>query len=477
MPSDFRNSTPLLCDLGTTFYVHDHISGQRMSAPIFWEVVAEKSNRLASAQLGKCAKILICEDRPIATLVSLFSCWAAGYCAVLVSPFLSDDEYARVEMYVKVAAALGRIEKGWDEDRGLSTGPLGRDDPALVMMTSGTIGEPKGVVLSLGSLQKRLRLNLHKISPEVLRSTLCVLPLSFGHGLIGNTLTALCADGDVHFWVRPRATELAGFSKKLEEWDITFLSSVPAFWQLVLRFSPPPERPLQRVHVGSAPLSKQLWQEIATWAGTDRVFNMYGMTETANWISGEVYSTSVKDGCVGEIWGGDFRVLVNGTLHESGRGEVLIGSPSPMLGYLRADGSIDDSNVIGWFPTGDVGELSKDGSLCLVGRLKNEINVGGFKVLCEEVDALLERNEEVAEACAFAVEDPVSGEIVGAAVSGPAKIDLDRLKNWCRSRARREAIPSLLFQLETLPRTERGKLDRKAVREVILQKSDPAQHV
>jgi acyl-coenzyme A synthetase/AMP-(fatty) acid ligase len=101
---------------------------------------------------------------------------------------------------------------------------------------------------------------------------------------------------------------VAGFAILAELIDthgITFMSSVPAMWRIVLRASPAPQkRSLRRVHVGSAPLSLELWESIARWCGTRRIVNTYGTTETANWIGGHsLEDGDVADGLVGRPWG------------------------------------------------------------------------------------------------------------------------------------------------------------------------------
>ncbi len=102
----------------------------------------------------------------------------------------------------------------------------------------------------------------------------------------------------------------------------------------------------------------------------------------------------------------------------------------------------------------------------LTGRIKDEINRAGLKVQPAEIDALLERHPAVVEACVFGLADAVSGEIVAAAVRlAPGEnVTAAALEDWCRARLRREAIPERWFMVDKLPRNERGKIDRNAVR-------------
>ena len=78
-----------------------------------------------------------------------------------------------------------------------------------------------------------------------------------------------------------------------------------------------PQHSPQRVHIGSAPLSQKLWRDVADWCGTENVFNTYGMTETANWISGgTLHESAGQDGFVGKPWGGSFKAMRDGKLFD-----------------------------------------------------------------------------------------------------------------------------------------------------------------
>src|SRR5262249_46990254 len=102
----------------------------------------------------------------------------------------------------------------------------------------------------------------------------------------------------------------------------------------------------------------------------------------------------------------------------------------------------------------------------LTGRIKDEINRAGFKVQPAEIDMVIEAHPAVAEACVFGIPDPVSGEIVGAAVrlKEGAAAESAAIQRWCRGRLRREAVPERWFMVDAIPRSARGKVNRDAVR-------------
>ncbi|MEJ8563199.1 fatty acid--CoA ligase family protein [Yoonia sp. GPGPB17] len=402
--------------------------------------------------------------------MSLFAVWKCGACAVMVNPAIKAGE--RQNVIATTGAAL------WLDDNSMKELPpqaehlYDIDGAALILMTSGTTGTPKGVTHSIDGLRQRLAANLTAIGPTVMKNTLCTLPLFFGHGLIGNALTALYAGQ--HLWLLPKIEipQMSNFGATLDQHEITFFSSVPSFWKMILATSPPPQGAMQRVHVGSAPLSLALWESIANWCGTKAVFNSYGMTETANWISGGAFSdVGRSDGYVGQPWGGEFRVLRDNGLHSHGEGQVAVKSPGQMLGFWRNPEKTREVMLGDYMLTGDLGHLAKDQSLTLVGRTKNEINVAGIKVLAEEVDMLLEGHAHVAEACSFGIPDPISGQRVAALVRPTSNtLDTMELIAWCRENARTDAVPSKIEFVTEIPKNDRGKIARIEAQKQMVEK-------
>jgi acyl-coenzyme A synthetase/AMP-(fatty) acid ligase len=449
-----------------------HLSMASMRAAVFGLLDSHFVSKIAPKET-----IVIGLSDPVAVLTALFAAWANGNLAVLVNPGLKPIEKANVIDHTCASHWFGdgaeALEASLSANRtkringSFHPAPLNVDDPALVLMTSGTTGTPKGIVHSVRTLKARLVLNNSFMPSDIMQNTLCVLPLFFGHGLIGNCLTPLAAGQNIHLWPSPNITEISQFGNILDEHQITFLSSVPTFWKLVLRLERPEHLSLKRVHIGSAPLSVANWAAVKDWTGCDAIFNMYGMTETANWIGGgDLQDAHGRDGFVGKIWGGRYAIkLENGEIKAQGRGEVVVNSPSTMLGYLNAEQQTKDAFSGEWFCTGDIGELSENGELTLVGRNKTEINRGGIKILAEEIDMMLERHPAIAEACAFGIPDDISGEAVAAAVVLKENVQISQaeLRKWCLTQVRTEAVPGRIYIVDAIPKNDRGKIVRRDV--------------
>jgi len=136
-----------------------------------------------------------------------------------------------------------------------------------------------------------------------------------------------------------------------------------------------------------------------------------------------------------------------------------------MTGYFRRKDLTDQAIRNGWFHTGDIGQVCQDGRIFLTGRQKYEINKGGMKVMPEDIDELLERHDLIDEACAFSVPDDIAGETVGVAITTRSgqRVDLNELKIWCRAHLAGEKVPDHWFQLDAIPKTDRGKINRSNV--------------
>ncbi|WP_173930928.1 class I adenylate-forming enzyme family protein [Chelativorans sp. Marseille-P2723] len=445
-------------------------SGATIDKQELWRQIETRAKALAKAGVvGGCAAVA--HRNPLACLRDIFALWTVGAMALVVNPAITAEERANVMTTTGAMALLDGEEIHRSTVRSVFTGPLHIEAPALTLMTSGTTGHPKGIVHTQRSLSSRIALNVAAIGSADLERSLCVLPLHFGHGLIGNVLTVLAAGGTLYLWPQPGIEEMQGFGPLVDREQITFMSSTPSFWKVAMRLSPRPEWKMRRVHVGSAPLSAEAWSSIAGWIGTRRVLNMYGMTETANWIAGaSLEDREPTDGFVGKPWGGTWAVLDGeGNIRNKGFGEVLVASPSIMTCYLGMEDATAAAFIGPWFRTGDIGMIAEDGGLTLVGRIKHEINRGGIKIPAEEIDLLLERHPHVEEACAFPLADPVAGEAVAAAVVLRKGGEVEAIKAWCRERCRPEAVPTRIFPLDAIPRNDRGKIVRDHVREEALR--------
>jgi acyl-CoA synthetase (AMP-forming)/AMP-acid ligase II len=431
--------------------------------------------------------------------VDLAAIWSLGACAVPVDPRLTGFE---IETLARAAAPRFSLWKGPPEPlvaRGLSRAgvetidveedggapspagrrlpPVGLDTDALILFTSGTTGDPKGVVHTHRSLQARWGALRHSLGVEPFRRSLCLLPTHFGHGLICNSLFPWLS-GQHLFLLPPfKADLLADLGGLLDEHRITFVSSVPTVWRVALKTGRPPRgKTLERVFCGSAPLSAHLWEQVRAWTGTPNVWNAYGITETGSWLAGtSVPGFTPEDGLIGEAWGGEIRILRAGDTGAGflpddrcapgEAGHVWVRTPALMRGYFGRDDLTAAVVSAGWLLTGDIGMLDRRGWLYLRGREREEINKGGMKVYPGDIDAVAERFDQTGDVCTFAVEDALLGQEIGIALvlRDATEATLRGLHQWMALHLAKHQMPRRWYLVDEIPRTSRGKVNRALV--------------
>ena len=352
------------------------------------------------------------------------------------------------------------------------------DQAALILFTSGTTGQPKGVVHTHRSLRARWITLQQNLGLAKFRRTLCLLPTHFGHGLICNCLFPWLFGQDLFILPPFDSAAVVELGKILDEHEITFMSSVPSVWRLALKVSGPPQsKKLERVFCGSAPLSAFLWQQIQEWTGTREVFNAYGITETGSWVAGTtVPNFTPEDGFIGEPWGAVVRILKSSRteelpaqMQECAPGEpgyIWLNTPALMQGYFERDDLTNQVVNQGWFMTGDIGVLDERGLLYLRGREREEINKGGMKVYPGDIDAVAERFEGVSDVCCFGYDDnSLYGQNIGVALVMNDANDgrLRHLYDWMKRHLATHQMPVRWYVVNEIPRSSRGKINRTKV--------------
>lgn len=433
-------------------------------------------------------RVMIAHGGTADFFADLFAVWGVGASALCLNQSITQNEFDNLISFSKPAGvcfaadaklvAPGHVKPIVTSDAvecssasaDMLSFPYPADKEALVLFTSGTTGDPKGVVHTFGSLLARLEMNLAHFDSGVLDKTLCVLPTHFGHGLIGNCLTPLVGGHSLFLNSSKGIMGALQLGALIDAHEITFMSSVPSYWKIALKGMPPKNANLKQINIGSAPLGGDLLSLVSDWSKCLILKNMYGITETANWISGSAGNADIDDGCVGLPWGGEVNVSTKDGYEKIGAGEICVKSDALMQGYLNRPNLTAEVLKNGYFHTGDKGEISADGIITLTGRLKSEINRAGMKISPEEIDLLLERHDDISEVCCFGLEDEISGEIVAVALVLNQGCELEdmALKKWCATYIRPECIPERIFRLDEIPKTDRGKINRMVVKKACL---------
>ena len=478
------------------------LTGRLWDRRTVMEQVAARIGRCRSRCMSRGDRVLFLHGNTIELFVDLLAVRSLGGCVIPIDSRLTQYEVetlARAALprfalaqrtvdgaiaaslskgNVEVLESSGKIETRSRTQAGSLSGDLlSLDQPALILFTSGTTGQPKGVVHTHRSLRARWMSLRQCLGLARFRRTLCLLPTHFGHGLICNCLFPWLSGQDLFLLPPFKPNLLMQLGSILDEQRITFFSSVPTIWRLMLKTAKPPQSAsVERVFCGSAPLSAALWSGIQQWTGTKEVFNAYGITETGSWVAGTTMPNfAVEDGLIGEPWGAVIRVLKTADTNvppafaeEVAAGEagfLWINTPALMQGYLGREDLTGKVVTQGWFSTGDIGLVDERGYLYLRGRQREEINKGGAKVFPGDVDAVAEQFAGTLDVCSFGYVDSLYGENVGIALilKEPRVETLRALHEWMHSRLAKYQMPQRWSVLEEIPRTSRAKVNREQV--------------
>jgi fatty-acyl-CoA synthase len=341
------------------------------------------------------------------------------------------------------------------------------DSAALLVYTSGTTGRPKAAVHTQGNLLANMVAACEAQALTAADVVLTVLPLFHVGGLCIQTLPALYAGASVLLHARfDAAATLAAIAQHRP----TLTLQVPATMKALI------EHPdwattdlscLRAVWAGSSTLPAAL--VAAFLARGVPLCNVYGATETGPFSIAlpPAHAASHAGSCGWPARGVEVRL---GDARD-GVGELLLRAPHVARRYWPDLPAVDAE---GWFHSGDLARQAADGSYTVVGRAKDMVISGGENIYPAEIEHLLASHPLVAECAVLGLPDAQWGEVVAAVVvlkdqKGmiPASNGLDVLSNWestlagfLRERIARYKLPRRWVQLDTLPRTALGKVQK-----------------
>ncbi|HUZ73911.1 MAG TPA: class I adenylate-forming enzyme family protein [Stellaceae bacterium] len=467
------------------------------------QAVTDIAHHLRGLGVGPGDRVLLLADERLEKLLLWFGIWRLGATVCPLNIELNAQHMA--ELTASIAPKLVVLEKGLDRDtlvggstapcirfgtysadpkrpdsgdeffaampRGGNGGALGErnaaGDMAAIICTSGTTAKPKLVVLDHAFYWLS---GLSTIDIVGLTDRDRILEYrSFGweSPQILTLMPFLETGATLHI---ARRFSHSRFFEWIARHDITFAAGVPTVVNMLLNtplgFTAADIPSLRCMTCSTAPLTGDQWRRFETMYGIT-LLQLYGMSE-AGWVCGNRHDDR-HIGTVGRpalhqefaIVDGDGRPCPAGI-----EGEVTCGGPQTALGYLRADGMLDPIRGTR-FKTGDLAVMTEDGFVTVTGRTKDLIIRGGVNISPLEVDAVLLAHPGLGEAAAVGVPDPIYGEEVVCYVVPKDGSGLDEaaVLGWCASRLPLPKRPKHAVLIAELPKNDRGKVRRDALRE------------
>jgi long-chain acyl-CoA synthetase len=407
-------------------------------------IVASTAITLADYGVRPGDRVMIVSENSLAPAAILLAASEIDAWSVIVNPRLSEREIDLIRDHSGARRVFYTVEvsdnarQHADRHRAaivtlhrlgtLGIGPLNKQtapEPvatdrsrqvAALVYTSGTTGNPKGVMLTHRNVLFSARVVGSQRGVTPADTAYCVLPMSHIVGYSAILIASLMFGCTVQ--LVPRYDPAALVSAIADE-GITLLFGVPATYQRLLEhkavagIAKLPRGKLRSLSVAGAPLDLTLKSEIETEFGLP-LLNAYGITECAPGISSVRASAPRSDNAVGPLIAGIEARLVKpggGAVAPREVGELHVRGPNVMRGYYRApEATAAAIDRDGWFNTGDLARFESD-ILFIVGRTKELIIRSGFNVYPAEVEAVLNEHPAV-----------VQSAVVGRAVMGNEEV-------------------------------------------------------
>lgn len=353
------------------------------------------------------------------------------------------------------------------------------DDDCCIVYTSGTTGRPKGVLFDHARVLQHATVACLEYEIDHNSRYLIQIP----HNSSVNITIAPClVVGAALGFADSRSFDPVDYARIVEQEAVTHSFLVPTQLMRLLDRLPRSRdhqlAGLVTLGYGSSPISPQRLAELVDRFGP--IFNqLYGMAEIASIgtiLRKEDHLSGLADrpellGSAGRAsYGVDVRVVdEDGHDIEPGeRGEVVFAGPHVMKQYYRDPERTNEVLIDGWMHSGDVAEVSEDGFVFIVDRLKNLIIRGGLNIAPTEIENVLYRHPAVLEATVVGIPDPEWGEAILAAVAltDGASVDPDALRLHCRqSELTSIKIPERIEIVDSLPKNAVGKIEKQTIRD------------
>jgi long-chain acyl-CoA synthetase len=459
-------------------------SGVHWSYAEFDRASEDLADHLRAAGVQRNDRVLLLVENCAAAVATLHAAWRIGAVIIPFNARQTEAEVARVVKHATPAAIVmtGHISPdatahgarmGAEEISGaFGTLLLARrapdpdpvlEDVAVLLYTTGTTGDPKGVMLTHDNVRfgGTASSMLRRMTPDDV--VYGALPMSHVFGLI-SVLTGACYTG-AHVMIEARFSAQKLYQAAMD--GVTIIPAVPQMHALVMQYTK--EQGMQHlgapklryVSSGGAPLDPA-WKRKAEAFYELPLQNGFGMTETASGASATDNPIGSPDISVGPVTPGTEARIDADAPGGNGidEGEVLVRGPHVMKGYYR--NPVETAKALdadGWLHTGDLGKIDADGRLYILGRSKELIIHGGFNVYPPEVEAALNDHPQVIQSAVVGRTKDGDEEVLAfVQVSDADRPDVEELRQFIKERLTGYKRPKHIVLTTALPAAPTGKL-------------------
>ncbi|CAM1366015.1 amino acid adenylation domain-containing protein [Tenacibaculum xiamenense] len=448
-----------------------------------------KSNQVArylqSQGVQKDSLVGICMERSLEMIVAMFGILKSGGAYVPIDPTYPKD---RIDYMIEdtgttllLSSSSSKevigdrtdittvcLNSNWDKIAGFSNKKLKinitPDSLAYIIYTSGSTGKPKGVMIEHQNMLNLVNWGIRNFEDSLSLGMLASTSINFDLSIFEIFVT-LSAGSKIHL--------VDSLLSVLEETGISvsLINTVPSVLQGLLDAGKIPTT-VRTINLAGEPLLPSLVNRIYEESSVRKIYDLYGPSEATT------YSTFTKRALngiqtIGKPIANTQAYIVDADMNLAPLGvvgELCIGGKGVARGYLNREELTEEKFVANPFKDGDrlykTGDLARwlsDGTLEYLGRKDNQVKIRGYRIELGEIETALSALPEVSQSCVLAKEDALGNKRLVGYVVIDGKFNKQEIQQKIRVSLPDYMVPSIWVELEEMPLTANGKLDRKAL--------------
>jgi acyl-CoA synthetase (AMP-forming)/AMP-acid ligase II len=475
----------ILGDHGTLTYAEFEKKLENVSSVLF--------NRYGSRK-----KILLMADNTPFFIISYLSIIYSGNIAVLVETRISKTDLTQINETSSLSGALVQakycpyfedspfdiinetiLQEEGDREFFLHPIPdnMQDDDIAVIIFTSGSTGTKKGVMLTHKNLIANTGSIIEYLGLNETDRMCVVLPFFYCYGA-SLLHTHLRVGGSIVLNQKPF---LSSVIKDIDTNQCTGFAGVPSTYQILInktRFLQQEFPSLRYFTQAGGQLPNRYIKILTDHFPEKKIYVMYGATEATarlSYLPPELVTT--KMGSIGKGIPGVTLAVLNNNMKEvkpSEIGEIVGKGDNIMKGYYNDPEATEAVLKNGWLHTGDLATVDDDGFIYVVGRSKNIIKSGGYRISPNEIENEILSFEKFKGCVVFGIPDEIMGEAVVAVIQVPDTVDQHDLcreiVTHCNKRFPSYKVPKKIFFIDEFPLNSSNKIDMAALKEIVLSR-------
>ena len=448
-------------------------------------------------QYGRRKKILLMADNTPFFIISYLSIIYSGNTAVLVETRISKTDLTQINETSSLSGALVQakycpyfedspfdiinetiLQEEDDKEFFLHPQPgVQDDDIAVIIFTSGSTGTKKGVMLTHKNLIANTGSIIEYLGLDETDRMCVVLPFFYCYGA-SLLHTHLRIGGSIVLNQKPF---LSSVIKDIDTYQCTGFAGVPSTYQILInktRFLQQEFPSLRYFTQAGGQLPNRYIKLLTDHFPEKKFYVMYGATEATarlSYLPPEL--VTIKMGSIGKGIPGVTLAVLNKNMQEvkpSEIGEIVGKGDNIMKGYYNDPEATEAVLKNGWLYTGDLATVDDDGFIYVVGRSKNIIKSGGYRISPNEIENEILSFEKFKGCVVFGIPDEIMGEAVVAVIQAPDTVDQHDLcreiVTHCNKRFPSYKVPKKIFFIDEFPLNSSNKIDMAALKEIVLSR-------